>query len=60
MIKKIVQFFVDCKGELKKVAWPSKEELKTSVWVVVISLGLFALFVFIIDWILQNTLGRMV
>lgn len=60
MINKIVQFFVDCKSELKKVAWPSKEELKTSVWVVVISLGLFALFVFIIDWILQNTLGRLV
>ncbi len=60
-MKKIVQFFKDSYAELKKVVWPSKEDVISSVKVVVIStvvvaciLGLFdLLFVAGIDLIFK-------
>ena len=60
MLKKIVRFFVDCKGELKKVAWPSKQELYNSVFVVIVSLVLFSAFVSVVDWMLKLTIGRII
>lgn len=36
-MKKIIQFFKDCVAELKKVVWPSKDDVVASVKVVVIS-----------------------
>jgi preprotein translocase subunit SecE len=60
MFKKIFQFFVDCKGELKKVAWPSKQELYSSVLVVVVSLILFSAFITLVDWLLKITIGRII
>jgi len=60
MFKKIFHFFVDCKGELKKVAWPSKQELYSSVLVVVVSLVLFSAFITLVDWLLKVTIGRII
>ena len=60
MIGKVVGFFTDCKGELKKVAWPSKQEVKSSVLVVIVSLVLFSAFVSLVDWILKYTIGLVV
>ena len=36
-MKKIVQFFKDCVAELRKVVWPSKDDVLASVKVVVVS-----------------------
>ena len=60
MFGKIARFFVDCKNELKKVAWPSKQELTGSVIVVIVSLILFSAIVAVIDLILVNTMGRVI
>jgi preprotein translocase subunit SecE len=60
-MKKIIQFFKDSYAELRKVVWPSKEDVISSVKVVVVStivmacvLGLFDLiFVSGIDFIFR-------
>jgi preprotein translocase subunit SecE len=60
-MKKIIQFFKDSYAELRKVVWPSKEDVISSVKVVVVStivvaciLGLFdLLFVSGIDFIFR-------
>jgi len=60
-MKKIIQFFKDSYAELRKVVWPSKEDVVSSVKVVVVStivmacvLGLFDLiFVTGIDFIFR-------
>jgi preprotein translocase subunit SecE len=60
-MKKIIQFFKDSYAELRKVVWPSKEDVISSVKVVVVStivmacvLGLFDLiFVSGIDLIFR-------
>lgn len=56
---KIVNFVKESLAELKKVVWPSKEEVYASLKIVIVSilvialfLGLAdALFVALIDWI---------
>jgi preprotein translocase subunit SecE len=60
-MKKMIQFFKDSYAELRKVVWPSKEDVISSVKVVVVStivmacvLGLFDLiFVSGIDLIFR-------
>jgi preprotein translocase subunit SecE len=56
MKEKIINFFVDIFKEMKKVSWPKKQELKDSTVIVVITMILFAVFVYIIDMGISNFL----
>ncbi len=49
MKEKIIRFFEDVVKEMKKVTWPTKEELKESTNVVIIVVLLFAAFTYVID-----------
>jgi preprotein translocase subunit SecE len=42
-MNKIVQFFKECYAELRKVVWPSRDDVAGSVKVVIISTIVFAL-----------------
>ncbi len=46
---KIVQFCKDCVAELRKVVWPSRDDVVSSVKVVVISTVFMALLLGFID-----------
>ncbi len=49
MIDSIRQFFTDVSKEMKKVSWPSREQLQESTIVVVVTCMIIALIVFVID-----------
>ncbi len=49
MRDKILNFFLDIYRELKKVSWPKKTELRDSTKIVVITMIIFAVFVYIVD-----------
>lgn len=49
MKEKIVNFFTDVVKEMKKVTWPTTEELKESTTVVIVVCLIFAVFTYIID-----------
>jgi preprotein translocase subunit SecE len=51
-MKKIIQFFKDCVAELKKVVWPSKDDVIASVKVVVVSTVVMACILGLIDYLL--------
>ena len=51
-MKKIVNFVQDSIGEMKKVVWPSREEVTASTRVVLVSTVLFAAVLGIVDFIL--------
>ena len=51
-MKKIIQFFKDSYAELRKVIWPSKEDVLASVKVVVLSTIAMALILGLVDLIL--------
>ena len=50
-MRKIVQFFKDSYAELKKVVWPSREEVGSSTKVVLVSVAIFAIVLGLIDYV---------
>ena len=54
MIEKIKTFLIDTKNELKKVTWPTKDELKESTRVVIVASFLLTAFIGVIDQILSR------
>jgi preprotein translocase subunit SecE len=49
MFKRIKEFFREVKVEIKKVVFPSKDELIGSTWVVIITVLVISLFLGIVD-----------
>jgi preprotein translocase subunit SecE len=49
MKDKIINFFLDIYKEMKKVTWPKKTELKDSTIIVIITMLIFATFVYFVD-----------
>ncbi len=49
MREKILGFFTDIYKEMKKVSWPKKEEMRDYTKVVVVTMFVFAIFVYIVD-----------
>ena len=56
MIKKISKFFTEAKIELKKVTWPSKDEVKGSTIVVLTITGLLGIYIGAVDFVLSNVI----
>jgi preprotein translocase SecE subunit len=54
MIKKLVRFLREVKLELKKVSWPSRKEISGSTGVVIVSVLIIAVYLGILDNILQQ------
>ena len=52
-MKKIKIFIQDVHGELKKVSWPTRQDVKDSTIVVIISAFFLALFVGAVDFVLK-------
>lgn len=53
-VGKIKKFSKEVSVEMKKVTWPTKEQLKESTGVVVVVCAIFALFTFIVDQIVSE------
>ncbi|GAB4134573.1 MAG: preprotein translocase subunit SecE [Ignavibacteriales bacterium] len=49
MKEKIINFFNDVAKEMKKVTWPTKEELKESTIIVIVLCLILALFTYFVD-----------
>ncbi len=56
MKEKITNFVNDVVKEMKKVTWPTKDELKESTWVVIVVCLLLAGFTYLIDIALTQIL----
>ena len=52
-MSKIVQFVKDCVGELRKVVWPTREDVISSVKVVVVSTIIIAFLLGFLDAVLM-------
>jgi len=56
MFKKIKDFFIDVQKEMKKVSWPSQDELVDYTIVVVIFTIVLSLFIFAVDQVFSTVL----
>ncbi len=53
-MKKIINFLKESRAELKKVSWPSKEEVLTSTRVVIISILIIAGVIALVDYVIKT------
>ncbi len=51
-MNKIIQFTKDCYAELRKVVWPTREDVSSSVKVVIVSTLIFAVVLGLVDALL--------
>ena len=57
---KCAKFFRDTKSELKKVVWPSKEDVKTNTIVVLVTVAIAAVVMILLDAIFGGILGLII
>ena len=55
--KRVAKFFRDCKGEIKKIVWPTPKATFKNTGVVLVTILVVALFVFLLDTVFMNLLG---
>ena len=53
-LARVTTFLSDVRGELRQVAWPTREELFGSVIVVFVGVALLAVFISICDFVLSK------
>jgi len=53
MKEKIIGFFDDVVKEMKKVTWPTKDELKESTQIVIVVCLILAGFTYVVDMAIQ-------
>lgn len=53
-MKRLIQYFKDSYAEMKKVMWPTKDEVSSSTVVVLVSVVIFAVLLGVIDFLLAN------
>jgi len=51
-MRKIVQFIKECYAELRKVIWPGRDDVISSVKVVLISVTIIAIALWLVDVVL--------
>ena len=56
MANRVTKFLSEAKSELKKVTWPSRDEVKGSTMVVIVLTFLLAVFIGLIDFLLSRTI----
>ncbi|HLE08384.1 MAG TPA: preprotein translocase subunit SecE [Thermodesulfobacteriota bacterium] len=53
-IEKIKQFYLEARGELKKVTWPTRQQTISATWVVIIMTIVIAIFLGLVDLVLSS------
>ncbi|MBI2794269.1 MAG: preprotein translocase subunit SecE [Ignavibacteria bacterium] len=56
MLNKTKQFFIDVNKEMRKVSWPTRDQLRESTIVVIVTCLIITVIVFVID---QGTTAAM-
>jgi len=54
------EFLNDVRSEMRKVVTPSREEVKNTTFVVIVSVFLFAAFFFVVDSVLGAALNALI
>jgi preprotein translocase subunit SecE len=58
-IGKAGQYYRDVIIEMRKVIWPTQGEIKDLTIVVLTVSGILALFTFVVDWVINFVMGKL-
>jgi len=59
MFKKVISFFREVRQEMKKVTWPTRGEVSGSTGIVIVGVIIIAIYLGIINAILQQVMRRL-
>jgi len=63
MIEKFRQFLIETRGELGKITWPTREELRESTIVVIATVFVITIFIGVVDqffnWTMKLVFGNL-
>ena len=51
VFKRLARYFSDVKAEMRRVVWPTRTEIINSSWIVVVTLAIFIVLIFGLDYI---------
>lgn len=57
IIQKVTNYTKEVRAEMGKVSWPSRLEIRQATRVVLVAVGLMAVFVFVVDRIFVSLLS---
>ncbi|ACF12281.1 preprotein translocase, SecE subunit [Chlorobaculum parvum NCIB 8327] len=57
-IDKAGKYYRDVVSEMRKVSWPTRDEVKDMTVVVLTVSGILALFTFSVDWVISTVMGK--
>lgn len=60
IMKKIIEFFKECYGELKKVNWPTRDDVVSQTIIVVVSLIIVSAALAVIDLLSFNIIEKII
>lgn len=56
-LKRVAKFFRDCKGEIKKIVWPTTKTVFKNMGVVLVTIAILGLFIFGLDTVFMELLS---
>jgi len=56
---KVNQYYRDVVSEMRKVVWPTKDEIRDLTVVVLTVSGVLALFTFVVDQVINFVMGKL-
>ena len=57
-VRQVRDYFSDVRGEMRRVTWPSKQEIYGTTVMVVLTTFIFAFYFAICDWGFQHFVGN--
>lgn len=55
--KRFAKFFRDCRGEVKKIVWPTPKDVFKNMGVVLVTILVLGVFIFGLDTVFMKLLG---
>ena len=57
---RLTTFLSDVRGELQKTSWPTRKEVRNTTIVVIVFVMICAVYLYAVDFVLQNGMERLV
>ena len=58
MFQKLVEFLKETRAELVKITWPTRDELRESTIVVIITVIIITIFIGAVDWVFSEAMKK--
>ncbi len=57
-IENLRVYFGDIRSEMKRVTWPSREQVQSTTLVVILSVFIFAVYFKVVDFVIEGTVNK--